>query len=298
VGAVVNHLELLKSLDPETRTALLRKSDRAGLKHLSAHVGWIILMGCYVAVGAPFWGLLLVPLGITIVFLFTLLHETVHFTPFARRWLNLLVGHICSVLVIVPNQWFRYFHLAHHKHTNEPAHDPELESPKPTTKWDYVWQISGLPYWRSMARVIWAQAKGDAAAPYLPARAVSVCVWQARAMLVLYGGVVVAVALGHTWLFWCWALPLVLGQPFLRLYLLAEHGHCPPVANMFENTRTTITNRLIRFLAWNMPYHAEHHANPAVPFHQLPSFHQYTKDHLVTKSDGYTRFQRQYIKAL
>ena len=65
-------------------------------------------------------------------------------------------------------------------------------------------------------------------------------------------------------------LPVLLGQPALRLYLLAEHGDCPRVANMFENTRTTFTTAMMRFLAWNMPYHVEHHVYPQVPFYRLP----------------------------
>ena len=39
---------------------------------------------------------------------------------------------------------------------------------------------------------------------------------------------------------------------------------------MLENSRTTYTNALVRFLAWNMPFHAEHHAWPSIPFHALP----------------------------
>ena len=91
--------------------------------------------------------------------------------------------------------------------------------------------------------------------------------------------------------------PLVVGFPFLRLYLLAEHGLCPSVANMFENSRTTFTNRPMRWLSWNMPYHAEHHAWPAVPYHALPALHAMTQPHLVRTSDGYTRFTRDYIAA-
>ena len=87
---------------------------------------------------------------------------------------------------------------------------------------------------------------------------------------------------------------MVLGQPMLRLYLMAEHGRCPPVANMLENTRTTFTNRLVRWIAWNMPYHAEHHAWPTVPFHKLPSLHRLTRPHLKKTSDGYISFHREF----
>ena len=96
-------------------------------------------------------------------------------------------------------------------------------------------------------------------------------------------------------LFWVWILPALLGQPFLRLYLLAEHGDCPRVANMLENTRTTFTTALVRFLAWNMPYHAEHHVFPAVPFHRLPELHRLLRDHLRVTADGYVTFTRQYL---
>ena len=82
-----------------------------------------------------------------------------------------------------------------------------------------------------------------------------------------------SVALSSPALLWVWIVPILLGQPFLRAYLLAEHARCPHVANMLENTRTTFTTALVRLIAWNMPFHAEHHAYPAVPFHKLPRFH-------------------------
>jgi fatty acid desaturase len=84
----------------------------------------------------------------------------------------------------------------------------------------------------------------------------------------------------------------------LRLYLLAEHGRCPAVTDMFANTRTTFTTRLVRFLAWNMPYHAEHHAMPSVPFHRLPELHALARPHLKQTEDGYTRFAARYAASL
>lgn len=294
----MNHKALLKSLDSETRTELTLKSDRAGLKHLAGHLGWIFLLGSYVSVGAPFWGLAVVPLGICIIFLFTLLHETVHFTPFQSARLNSVVGHLCSIVVLVPNTHFRYFHLAHHKYTNDPMHDPELQTAKPSTIWGYIKHISGIPHWRGEIRLLLDHARGIVAADYLPIRVERVCVWQARMMLGIYTVLMVLMVSGWGWVFWCWALPMIVGQPFLRLYLMAEHGLCPPVANMFENTRTTFTHRAVRFLAWNMPYHAEHHAYPAVPFHRLPAFHALTKAQLVSTSAGYPAFHRDYLRSM
>jgi fatty acid desaturase len=64
---------------------------------------------------------------------------------------------------------------------------------------------------------------------------------------------------------------------------------------MFENTRTTFTTALVRFLAWNMPYHVEHHVFPAVPFYQLPRLHQMMKADLRETADGYAAFTRAYL---
>jgi fatty acid desaturase len=64
---------------------------------------------------------------------------------------------------------------------------------------------------------------------------------------------------------------------------------------MFVNTRTTFTTAIVRFLAWNMPYHAEHHTYPAVPFHNLPALHLRMKAHLKVTADGYAEFTRSYL---
>ena len=54
-----------------------------------------------------------------------------------------------------------------------------------------------------------------------------------------------------------------------------------------ENTRTTLTIALVRLFAWNMPYHAEHHAYPAVPFHALPRLHERVRAEIANLEPGY-----------
>ncbi len=98
-------------------------------------------------------------------------------------------------------------------------------------------------------------------------------------------------------LLFVWILPLLIGQPFLRLFLLAEHEGCANSNNMFENTRTTLSNFAVRFITWNMPYHTEHHVFPAAPFHQLPKLHEFTKLHLQVVAPGYGRYHLAWIKA-
>jgi len=84
-----------------------------------------------------------------------------------------------------------------------------------------------------------------------------------------------------------WIGPLLVDQAFLRPYLLAEHTACASTRDCLENTRTTLTLPLVRLFAWNMPYHAEHHAYPAVPFHALPQLHARVQARLANLEPGY-----------
>jgi fatty acid desaturase len=292
--AVADHRAFLAAVPPGARAALTARSDRAGLVHLAGHAGLIALTSVLILAQVPFWGLLLPVQGVLIVFLFTLEHECTHKTPFASLRLNEGVGHLTGFLLLLPFRWFRYFHLAHHRHTNIAGLDPELDGAKPETLAAWLLHVSGLPYWWAGARLIWRLARGSERAAYLPAPALPGIEAEARILLGIY-----AVAGASLWfspaLIWVWIVPVLLGQPFLRLYLLAEHGDCPQVAAMFANTRTTFTNGVVRFLAWNMPYHTEHHVWPAVPFHQLPALHRRMRAHLGVTAAGYAAFTKGYL---
>lgn len=292
----MDHQTLIAALAPEDRATLTERSDAKGLWHLVGTLLCLAVTGIWIGLGLPFWPLILVPHGILLVFLFTLEHECTHQTPFATPLINEAVGRVCGLVLFLPFLWFRYFHLAHHRYTNDPERDPELADPgRPETWPAYLVYVTGWRYWKSVFHTLGINALGRADADYLPASRLNVITLEARVMLLVY---LVALIAAPVMLFWVWLLPMILGMPFLRLYLLAEHGRCPPVANMFANTRTTLTNRVVRFIAWNMPYHAEHHAYPAVPFHQLPRLHAVTKEYLQAKENGYTAFNKRYVTEL
>lgn len=294
----MDHKEFTATLPRDTMAALNEPNDASGLRHLAGHWGLIVALGLWIALGGPLWQLALVAQGIAICFLFTLEHEATHKTPFKTLWINEWVGRICGVLILQPFEWFRYFHLAHHRFTNLAGKDPELlAGAKPETWRAYVWHVSGVPFWIGMAMQTIGNALGRDPGPYIPARAHPRVMSEARIMLGIY--MLAGLSLLVTpLLLWVWILPCLLGQSFLRLYLLAEHGRCAFVANMFENTRTTLTNRIIRFLAWNMPYHVEHHTLPNVPFHKLPALHDHMQGRHRVLSNGYAEFTADYARHL
>ncbi|VAV90942.1 probable hydrocarbon oxygenase MocD [hydrothermal vent metagenome] len=295
---IMDHKAFIKALPANTLTALNRTDDITGLRHLALHVGLIMVLGLWIWLALPLWGLTLPLQGIALCFLFTLEHEATHKTPFRTGWLNEGAGRMCGLLIVLPFEWFRYFHLAHHRFTNTPGYDPELlTGMKPETPLAYAIYISGLPFWISMVRQTIGNALGRDPGGFIPARARRRVRVEAQFMLAFYA--LAGLSLFYTpALLWLWIIPLLLGQPFLRLYLLAEHGRCAFVANMFENTRTTYTTRLVRFLAWNMPYHVEHHTLPNVPFHKLPDLHAHLQQHLRVTANGYTAFTGDYIRHL
>lgn len=298
-NTIFNHKQLIASLSDDVRSELTQKCDKAGLLNLATHAIALTVTSVWIANGFAGWQLVLLIQGIMLVFLFTLQHETSHFTAFNSAYLNKLVGWVCGILLCMPPNWFRFFHLAHHRHTHDPKHDPELAGSSNNSPAQFVWTVSGIPIWRFQIGILFKNAFGNPDYEYVPTSAIQKIKREARLIIVLYAAVfAISLAASSLILIWLWLLPVLLGQPFLRLYLMAEHGRCPHVANMLENTRTTYTNRLVRWLAWNMPYHAEHHAYPSVPFHQLPKFHEVAKEHLQITENGYIQFQSGTIQAL
>ena len=252
------------------------RSDRSGLLRLVGHLGTLTVTGtALVRCWSTLWVVPIVAAhGFVLVFLFCAEHECVHRTAFRARRANDAVAAGIGVLLLLPSTWFRLFHAAHHRFTQDPLQDPELDGWKPASRSGIVLQMTGLLYWKAMGQVVVNVARGRAEATWLPSGHRRRVVRQVRATLVLYVALVVGSVATRSWVVvQLWLLPALVGQPFLRWYLLAEHTGCPTGQGIVAGTRTTLTNPLMRFFAWNMPFHREHHAHPQVPFHALPSLH-------------------------
>jgi fatty acid desaturase len=80
--------------------------------------------------------------------------------------------------------------------------------------------------------------------------------------------------------------------------LIAEHTGCSESSDGLSNTRTTLAYAPLRRLMWNMPFHAEHHLYPAIPFHLLPAAHRVLRQHLAHVAPGYPAANREILGAL
>ncbi len=295
----MDYRTFLRSMSGADRKALGKKENGPGLRHLALYTLLLLLFAVPIALGVPGWPLLMIPLGILLAFLFNLEHECTHTTAFKTKWVNEWSGRIAGLLILQPFYWFRYFHFAHHRFTNDPERDPELiGKPKPKTAMQYIVFVLGPFYWKNKLLLLFSNARAKVFDDFVPENARHRLRTEARVSIAIYAAVLIFSVTVSPVLVWVWLVPLVIGFPFLRLYHLAEHGLCPSVSDMFENSRTVFTNLIIRFVTWNMPYHIEHHTLPMVPFFRLPVLHRLVKDHLKQTSDGYARFTVHYASQL
>lgn len=277
----------------------MRRADGPGLRQAGLHFGLIAATGILVVFSHGNWWLLPAMLlhGVGLVFLFAAEHETAHRTAFRARWLNEAVIWISGLVVLLPPSFYRAFHFAHHRHTQDPERDPELQFKK-VVRWpDYLLYMSGATYWWFALTRLALGVFGRAAAPFIGPRDRALIVRDCRIMAAVYTAAGVSTIWLGPWPLYLWAIPVLLAQPLNRMWIIAEHTGCrytedPTVADMLTNTRTTHTNAFMRFLTWNMGYHAEHHAYAAVPFHALPDLNKLIDERIETRTPGYRAFHR------
>jgi fatty acid desaturase len=289
---------------PQLR-ALSVRSDLRGALRLGLHLGLIGLAGWWVAASvAPLsWALLpaMLLLGLAQAALFAPIHETMHLTAFRSRRANAVAGWLAACPSLLNWHFYTSFHLAHHRHTQDPARDPELLVLPPSTLDAYLLRICAAPYWRTRARVVADCWRGDVSGhAYITERSAPKVIASVRLMTVAVAGAAGLSMLLVGW--WAplafWLGPQLLGQPFLRLYLLTEHTLCSMDANGLTNTRTTLTNAVVRAVMWNMSYHTEHHLYPSIPFHRLPAAHLAIRDRLGVVQAGYARWHAGFVRTL
>ena len=281
---------------------LSRRSDLSGAVRTGVHVALLIGTGALVAEAR---GWLLLPamllLGLVQAALFAPIHETMHRTAFASRRANTVVGWLAACPSLLNWDFYTAFHLAHHRHTQDPALDPELIVPPPSTLDAYALRVVALPYWRTRLTVLWRGLRGDLSAyPFITERAAPRIIRSLRGMagLMLALSVLSMVLVGPWAPLVFWIGPQMLGQPFLRLYLLTEHTGCTLDENGLTNTRTTLTTWPIHLLMWNMSYHTEHHLYPSIPFHRLRDAHGVLRERLAVIQPGYVRWHANFVRDL
>lgn len=278
---------------------LNQKANLPGLVRLLGHLAVMAISG-YLWTTADNWLLKLPALviyGFSLAAMFAPLHECGHRTAFANANLNDLVAWLAGIFSFYNSSFYRRYHKWHHRYTRIPGKDPELEDPQSTNFREYLIEISGWNWWLGKFATHYKVATGKLDnMPYISEDAKNNIIRSTRLQLAVYGtAIALSLWFQQPWFITFWLLPLAIGQPILRFILLAEHTGCTKDDNPLTNTRTTLTWFPIKFMMWNMPFHAEHHLYPAIPFHALPQTHQELKEHFQVIDEGYIKVNQNIV---
>ena len=272
--------------------ALMKRSDGPALRDTSILYG---LMICFALVGIALWpSLWSLPFWLAYGVLYgsasdSRWHECGHGTAFRTPWMNDVVYHISSFMMVRNPYTWRWSHARHHTDTYIIGRDPELLMMRPPALVSIVINFLGLiDAYNGWARMC-LHASGKLhpeEACYVPEVEAKKVIHVARIWVVIYA------ATGALALILWSILPLmVIGLP--RLYgawhhvmtgVLQHGGLAEDVLDHRLNTRTVYMNRISRFIYLDMNYHVEHHMFPMVPYYRLAQLHALIKDDLPAPS--------------
>jgi fatty acid desaturase len=228
---------------------------------------------------------------------FNACHEGIHAYLGKSPLVNRLAGIFWSSPILLNFTLFKHFHLDHHRYVNLQG-DPE--SPRVFSNiWDYVQRLTGtslyIPFWIMTVRAAFGCFPGFIGSEKLRRDVhldnIALLVW----LLII----AIATVLWTDYTIRLYWIPLaVFFGPMEFLLGCIEHYGCDQEADVLCNTRSMTSNFLLRYILWNANYHAEHHAYPSVPSHNLPRLHLLVGDRFKFREQSYVLFHLKLIWGL
>jgi fatty acid desaturase len=286
---------------PARLKTLSVKSDLRGFVQLGSHLGALVLSGTALCFAWGSWWAVPAFLvhGTLINFLYAGQHELSHWTVFRTKKLNEIFGRLFGFIVIYPRDFDQIQHFAHHRYTQDWEGDGELARDRYSLASYLLW-VLGPTYWYTRVRRVIRFSLGIVSEPYIPAGRKAEVIREARWHLAGYALIAAVSILTRSGLAAeLWLLPMLAMKPVHQLQNTIEHLGLPHVDAITENTRTTRTNALMRWMCWNMQYHTAHHAFPGVPCYQLPELHKtiFVEKGRKPQTMSYLAFQWAVIRA-
>jgi fatty acid desaturase len=273
------------TVDRKALKALMRRSDKASLRHFVTWLSLLILSGVTAFLT---WGTIwCVPAFAVYGILYAAsdhsAHELSHGTPFKTRWLNEALYHLSAFMTLHEGVYWRWSHTRHHTDTLQVGRDPEIAVPRPP---DVAGMLLDLFYIKSgftQLRYILNHAMGrlsEDGKHFVPEAERGKVFWLSRLYVGIFLAIVAVCIVTHTVSAAMFVvLPRFYGGFLTQLFNITQHaGLAEDMRDHRLNTRTFYMNPVFRFLYMNMNYHIEHHMFPMVPFYNLPKLHGLIKD--------------------
>jgi fatty acid desaturase len=139
----------MRVVPAEVLKRLYARSDRHGLVQTAAHFALLVAGGWLVLATKDTWWVLpaLLVQGLFVNSLFGAMHESVHYGSFKTRWMADVLAFFSGAAILNNAGFYRHYHMAHHRYTQDPARDPELvTSGTPRTWGQYLFRVSSIPF--------------------------------------------------------------------------------------------------------------------------------------------------------
>ena len=290
-----------KLVTPAELKDLNARSNLWGAGQMASHLGAILFAGYLhsLALGTGWMWLTGFGLGVLLNFLYAAQHELSHATVFSTRKLNEVFGRLIGFTMIFPRDYDQVMHFAHHTYTQNWEKDGELVR-EPYTLTTYLLWMSGITYWRNRVFGVIRRSRGIIIEPFIRAEEEGKVIRESRIHILFYILIVGISVMFHSWAAMAfWIIPMLLTKPVHQLQNTIEHLGLSHEDNILENTRSTRTNALMRWLCWQMPYHTAHHVFPSAPFWKLRILNAKIEAQAGTVHRmGWIEFQIEVIKCL
>jgi len=270
----------LVSADLSTLTdAELRRLELKIARKYSGKMPWRIVIWAFgnLAVWLSLWPLVMssiMPLwlafpiatiNIALVYLPT--HEAQH-DIIARpgtklRWLNELVGHATSWMMIYPFEVLRITHLDHHRHTNDPELDVDITTVAPGP-WSAIWTTIRQRQPKAKRSMDYLAALARANRPDLIVLAV---LYRLGFIAILGALAWSGYALEALFLWW---LPYQIAITYIIFFLSWAPHHPGNERYRYRNTRSWKSS-VGNIGSMGMQFHIVHHLHPYIPLHLTPA---------------------------
>jgi fatty acid desaturase len=299
------------AIDREALRTLMVRRDAPGLVRIAVQLTMLVTAAAATVALAssdhPGWIATVIVAGVTLATLFPPLHEAGHRSAFRTPALNEIVVWVCAVAMLQAPSFFREFHWQHHRRTQDVQHDPEIAGAPdlldgwPRNPFTYLLLVSGqaLLFGKLMFTVSSAllptASLWERLYPFIRAEKRRRIAWESRFVIVFLA---TSVWLGLRFVpgFAAFLLAWPVAHVVLGFYLMAEHTGLPHEGTQLHRTRTVVSNPLVQWFMWNMPYHAVHHAHPGVPFHSVVAANRLVEPALEHVSSGYIAFHLEALR--
>jgi fatty acid desaturase len=230
--------------------------------------------------------------GCVLVGSYSAMHEASHGTLYGAPRANRVLGAAWASTILVNWSLWRSFHLEHHAHTgtdDDPKLRYRLEITNPLQY--LLLPLGGLAFMGQL----WFQSLGTLVGRYpsfVRTRTGRGTIRRDAVLLLLVtAALVLGLVAAPGAVLRVWLVPLLVAVGVvLPATGMTEHYRCSLGGEVFDTTRSVVSNRVFRFLVWNNNFHVVHHLVPAVPFHHAPALHGYIAERSNHLEPSYLRF--------